>query len=164
MLRIIVGVAAVAIGATVVLAQNPAAVAVRQNTMKALGGAAGALGQMFTGERDVEKEEGGQKVKVKEKVAFDLARVQSSLKALEENAIKGKTVFSDDSKGGKAKPEAFTNKADLFGKFDKLAEVAKALQVASKDEATFKAEFKKVGLGANYCKTCHDLYREPPPK
>jgi cytochrome c556 len=106
MLRVIAGLAALAVGATVVLAQNTAAIKQRQDAMKALGAAAKEPSQMAKGE-----------------AKFDLAKVQASLKSIEATAIKGKTVFPDDSKGGDsaALPIAFTDKADLFAKFDKLA-------------------------------------------
>jgi len=146
MFRVIVGLAALAVGATVVLAQNTAAIGQRKDTMKALGGAAKDPGAMHKGD-----------------AAFDLAKVQASLKALEATAAKGKTVFPDDSKGGEtaALPAAFENKADLFAKFDKLAADAKAAQAAVKDEATFKAEWPKVLAN---CGGCHKLYRKPPPQ
>jgi cytochrome c556 len=146
MLRLIVGLAAVAVSATVVLAQNTAAITERKNTMKALGGAFTDPAKMHKGD-----------------AAFDLAKVQASLKTLEATAAKGKTVFPDDSKTGDtaALPEAFANKADLFAKFDKLAADAKAAQGAIKDEATFKAEWPKVVAN---CGGCHKVYRKPPPK
>jgi cytochrome c556 len=69
-------------------------------------------------------------------------------------------VFPDDSKGGDsaALPIAFTDKADLFAKFDKLAAAAKAAQAAIKDEASLKAEWTKV---VSNCGGCHKVYRKP---
>jgi cytochrome c556 len=155
MLRVTVGLAALAIGATVVLAQNTAAIKLRKDTMKALSGANKPLSDMSKGE--IEKDEGGKKVKVK--VPFDLAKAQASLKTLETTAIKAKAVFPDDSQGGdsKAKPEAFTNRADVLARFDKLAADAKAAQGSIKDLATFKATYPKVVAN---CGGCHKLYRE----
>jgi cytochrome c556 len=97
------------------------------------------------------------------KEKFDLAKVQGSLKTLESTAGKLKGLFPDDSKGGdtKALPVAFTNKADLLAKFDKLAADAKAAQAAIKDEATFKTEWPKVTAN---CGGCHKVYRVPPKK
>ena len=141
MLRVIVGLAALAVGATVVLAQNSAAIKARQDAMKALGGAAKEPSAMAKGE-----------------AKFDLAKVQASLKTIESTAIKGKTVFPDDSKGGDALPIAFTDKADLFARFDKLAAAAKAAQASIKDEASLKAEWTKV---VSNCGGCHKVYRKP---
>jgi cytochrome c556 len=146
MLRLILGLAALAVGATVVLAQNTAAITARKDAMKALGGAFKDPAAMHKGE-----------------AKFDLAKVQASLKSLEATAGKGKTLFPDDSKDGDtaALPAAFTNKADLFAKFDKLAADAKAAQTAIKDEATFKTEWPKVTAN---CGGCHKVYRKPPPQ
>ncbi len=93
------------------------------------------------------------------KAPFDLAKVQASLKSLQEVAPKGKTVFPDDSQKGDtaALPAAFQNKADLFAKFDKLAADAQVAAAAIKDEASFKAEWPKIGAN---CGGCHKLYRE----
>ena len=146
MLRVIVGLAALAVGATVVLAQNTGAITLRKDAMKALGGATKDPTAIAKGE-----------------APFDLAKVQASLKTIESTAAKGKSVFPDDSKDGDtaALPAAFANKADLFAKFDKLAADAKAAQAAIKDEATFKSEWPKVTAN---CGGCHKVYRAPPKK
>jgi cytochrome c556 len=145
MLRVIAGLAALVVGATMVLAQNPAAIGARKDAMKALGGAAKDPGAMAKGD-----------------APFDLAKVQASLKTIGEVAAKGKTAFPDDSKDGDtaALPVAFTDKADLFAKFDKMGADAKAAQAAIKDEATFKTEWPKVTAS---CGGCHKVYRKPPP-
>lgn len=145
MLRVVLGLAALTVAATAV-AQNTGAIKERQDGMKALAGATKVPGAMAAG---------------KEK--FDLAKVQGSLKTLESTAGKLKGLFPDDSKGGdtKALPVAFTNKADLLAKFDKLAADAKAAQAAIKDEATFKTEWPKVTAN---CGGCHKVYRVPPKK
>jgi cytochrome c556 len=142
MLRIIAGLAALAVGATVVLAQNTGAIAARKDAMKAFGAAFKDPADMAAG-----------------KAPFDLAKVQASLKKLEDLAPKGKTLFPDDSQKGDtaALPVAFQNKADLFAKFDKLAADAKAAQAAIKDEASFKTEWPKIGAN---CGGCHKVYRE----
>jgi cytochrome c556 len=145
MLRVIVGLAALVVGATMVLAQNPAAIGARKDAMKALGGAAKDPGAMAKGD-----------------APFDLAKVLVSLKTMETTAAKAKTVFPDDSKDGDtaALPVAFTDKADLLAKFDKFGADAKAAQAAIKDEATFKSEWPKV---VSSCGGCHKVYRKPPP-
>jgi len=146
MLRVILGLAALAVATTAVLAQNTAAISQRKDAMKALGGAAKDPGTMAKGE-----------------AAFDLAKVQASLKTIEATAAKAKTLFPADSKDGDtaALPVAFTDQPDLFAKFDALGAAAKAAQAAIKDEATFKTEWPKVAAN---CGGCHKVYRAPPKK
>jgi cytochrome c556 len=93
MLRVLAGVAALAVGATLVLAQNTAAISGRKAAMKANAGAAKVVSDMVRGE--YEKDEGGKKVKVK--VDFDLAKAQAALKTIETESTKAKGLFPDDS-------------------------------------------------------------------
>jgi len=146
MLRIMAVLAAVAIGATAVLAQNAAGIAARKEAMKAFGGALKAPGGMAKGE-----------------APFNLDAVQASLKTVQETAAKAKGLFGDDTKEGDTDtlPVAFENKADLMARFDKLAADAKAASAAIKDEASFKAEWPKV---VGNCGGCHKEYRKPPAK
>jgi cytochrome c556 len=143
MYRVIAALAALAVGATMVYAQNAGAIASRKAAMKEFGAAAKAPGGMNKGD-----------------VPFDLAKVQESLNSIQATSAKGKTVFPDDSQTGEtdALPAAFANKADLFAKFDKLAADAKAASGAIKDEASFKAEWGKV---VGNCGGCHKAYRKP---
>src|SRR5262245_2207115 len=143
MLRVVAVLAAVAIGATAVLAQNAAGIAARKEAMKALGGANKGPSAMNKGE-----------------APFELPKVQASLKTVEETAVKAKGLVGDGTKTGEtdAKPEAFEKKADLFARFDKLAADAKAAAGNIKDEATFKAEWPKV---LSNCGGCHKEYRKP---
>ena len=143
MIRIFAALAAIAIGATAVYAQNADAIATRKATMKQFGGAMKNPGGMIKGD-----------------APFDLATVQASLKTIEEAATKSKTVFPDDSKTGETStlPVAFEKKADLFAKFDKMGADAKAAHGAIKDEASFKAEWPKVAAN---CGGCHKEYRKP---
>lgn len=142
MLRIVAAVAALAVGATLVHAQS-AAIGQRKDAFKAMGGAMKAPVGMIKGE-----------------AAFNLDAVQASLKTIEAKAGELKSLFPDDSKTGDtgALPVAFEKKADLIARFDKLAADAKAAQSAIKDEATFKAEFGKIGAN---CGGCHKEYRKP---
>ena len=142
MLRIVAAVAAIAVGATLVHAQS-AAIGQRKDAFKAMGGAMKDPVGMNKGE-----------------VPFDLAKVQASLKTIEAKAGELKALFPDDSKTGDTNtlPVAFEKKADLLARFDKLAADAKAAQAAIKDEATFKAEFGKIGAN---CGGCHKEYRKP---
>jgi cytochrome c556 len=143
MLRLVAAVAALAIGATVVLAQNAAVIDQRKQAMKAFGGAAKGPGGMAKGD-----------------APFDLAVVQASLKTIQETAAKAKGLFPDDSKTGETDtlPPAFENKTDLMAKFDKTAADAKTAAAAVKDEASFKAEWPKV---VSNCGGCHKAYRKP---
>ena len=146
MLRVLAAAAALAIGATVVLAQNAAVIEQRKQAMKAFGGAAKSGGTMAKGE-----------------APFDLAKAQDSFKTIQTKAAEVKNLFPDDSKMGEtdALPEAFANRADLMAKLDKLAADAKAAEAAVKDEASFKAEWPKV---TSNCGGCHKAYRKPPPQ
>jgi cytochrome c556 len=143
MLRVIAGLAALAVCTTLVLAQNPAAIDQRKQSMKALGGAMKDPVGMSKGE-----------------APFDLAKVQASLKTIQEAATKAKGQFGDDSKTGEtdALPAAFENKADLMAKFDKMIADAQAASTAIKDEASLRTEFPKV---AGNCGGCHKAYRKP---
>jgi cytochrome c556 len=142
MLRIVAAVAAIAVGATAVYAQS-AAVGERQKNFKAMGGAM--------------KEPGGM---MKGAVPFDLAKVQASLKTLAELSPKQKTLFPDDSKGGDtyALPAVWEKSADFLPRFDKLAADATAAAAAITDEASFKANWPKVGAN---CGGCHKEYKKP---
>ena len=146
MLRVVAVLAALAVGATAVWAQNAAGIAARKDAMKAFGGAFKAPGAIAKGE-----------------APFDQGKVQASLKTIEETATKAKGLFGDDTKTGDtaALPVAFEKKADLFARFDKLAADAKAAAGAIKDEASFKAEWPKV---VSNCGGCHKEYRKPPAK
>ena len=142
MLRIVASVAALAVGATVVFAQS-AAIGQRQENFKQMGGAMKEPGGMMKGG------------------AFDLAKVQASLKVLAEVPPKQKDLFPDDSKAGgntEALPAIWEKKADFTARFDKLAADATAAAAAIKDEASFKAEWPKIGAN---CGGCHKEYRKP---
>jgi cytochrome c556 len=146
MLRIVAAAGALALGATVVLAQNSDAIKQRQAAMKANGGAAKVLAAMMKGE-----------------AAFDLAKVKASLNVFQEQAGKLKSLFPDDSKTGEntgALPAVWENKADFLGRIDKLGADAKAVESTIKDEASFKTEWAK--FVSEECGGCHKLYRAPP--
>jgi cytochrome c556 len=90
---------------------------------------------------------------------FDLAKVQASLKTLQETSTKAKTLFPDDSKTGgdtRAQPAIWEKKAQFLALFDKLNADTKAAAAAIKDEATFKTEFLKAVAA---CDACHKDYR-----
>ncbi len=105
MLRVVAVLAALAVGATAVWAQNAAGIAARKEAMKAFGGAAKGPGAMNKGD-----------------APFELPKVQASLKTIEETAAKAKGLFGDDTKTGEtdALPAAFEKKPDLMARFDKI--------------------------------------------
>jgi cytochrome c556 len=146
MLRVVLGLAALTVAATAVLAQGTGAISQRKDAMKAIAGATKEPTAMIKGE-----------------AKFDLAKVQAALQAIETNAAKAKGLFPDDSKDGDTAvlAVAFTNKSDFLAKFDALASAAKAARTAITDEATLKTEWAKV---ASNCGGCHKVYRAPPKK
>ena len=155
MLRVLAGIAALAVGATLVLAQNTEAISGRKAAMKAIAGGAKVASDMARGE--FEKDEGGQKVKVA--VAFDLAKAQAALKTIETEATKAKGLFPDNSKAGdtKASAKVFTDRAGFMKIFDQLIADARAAQTAVKNKDSLAAEWKKVAAN---CGGCHKDYRE----
>jgi cytochrome c556 len=143
MLRVVAAVAALAIGGTVVLAQNATVIDQRKQLMKANGGAAKEPSAMAKGE-----------------APFELAKVQASLKGFQEQVAKLKVLWPDDSKTGetRALPAVWEKKADFLARLDKLAADAKAAEGTIKDEASFKAEWPKI---VGNCGGCHKEYLKP---
>jgi cytochrome c556 len=125
------------VGATAVYAQNVDAIKQRREIMRTIAKAGGEPFKMTKGE-----------------VPFDLAAVQTVLKAIEENAPKFKTLFPDDSKVGatEAKAKIWEARADFNAVADKWAADAKAASAAIKDEASFKIEYAKM---TSACGGCH---------
>lgn len=144
MLRIVASTVLLAIGTTVVFAQNLDAIKQRQEAMKAQEKAGNEIAAMMKGT-----------------APFDLAKVQSSLAVFSVTTAKLKTLFPDDSKTGgdtAALPAIWENKADFLGRLDKLAADAKAASAAIKDEASLKAQIGKV---FSDCTSCHKQYQKP---
>ena len=144
MMRVLSVLAVLAVGATAAFAQS-AAIGQRKEILKSWGGAMKDPGAMAKGE-----------------AAFDLAKVQASLKTIAEGAPKLAGLFPDDSKTGgetKALPVIWEKKAEFLAIFPKIEADAKAAAVAIKDEASFKAEWPKIGAN---CGTCHKTFREQP--
>jgi cytochrome c556 len=144
MLRVVVGVTALALGTSLALAENTAVIKQRQDLMKANADAAKVPAAMMKGE-----------------APFDLAKVQTSLKTLQELAVKLKPLWPEDSKMGgntRALPAIWKDMKGYLEWFDGIASDAKAASVAIKDEATFKTEWPKV---VDYCGSCHKDYRAP---
>jgi cytochrome c556 len=144
MLRVVTAAALLTFGAHVVLAQNTGVIKERQDLMKANAEATKAPTAMIKGE-----------------APFDLAKVQASLKTLQDNATKLKGLWPEDSKTGgntRALPAIWTNPKDYLDWFDGFANDAKAAAQAIKDEASFKANWKNV---VDYCGGCHKDFRAP---
>ena len=142
MLRTLAAVTAIAVGATVVYAQNADAIKQRREVMRTI---------VKSGSGDVFKMTKGE-------LPFDLAKVQAVVKAVEDNAPKFKALFPDDSKTGltDAQPKIWAARAEFNAVIDKWTADAKAAGAAIKDEATFKAEYGKVGGGCGGCHKASD--------
>jgi cytochrome c556 len=144
MMRALSVLAVIAVGATAAYAQS-AAIGQRKEILKTWGGAMKDPGAMAKGE-----------------AAFDLAKVQASLKIIADGAPKLAGLFPDDSKTGgetKALPAIWEKKEEFAGLWKKIEADAKAATVAIKDEASFKTEWPKIGAN---CGTCHKGFREAP--
>ena len=141
MRKVFLAIAALAVGATSVMAQSDP-IATRKATMKKVGEGAAAVGKIAKGE-----------------APFDLATVQAALKTMEDAAKVMPTLFPDKSKTGgdtAALPKVWETKADFDAKWAKLGADASAAAAKIKDEASFKAEFPAVGKN---CGGCHESYR-----
>ncbi len=136
--------AAFALGATAVFAQNVTIIKERQDHLKKMGDAVKPVGAMYKGEAD-----------------FDLAKVQEALKVIQANAPLLPPLFPDDSKTGadtEALPKIWEDKADFESRFKKLVDDAKAAEASITDEETFPDAWKVV---AGNCGGCHKQYRKP---
>jgi cytochrome c556 len=137
----VAAVAVVALGATVVLAQQDP-IAARKALMKANGQGASALAKMLKGE-----------------APFDPAVAKKAFASFEDAAAKMPTLFPDNSKiGGEtaASPKIWENMADVKARFVKLGNDAKAADASVKDLDGLKAAFSQLGKN---CNDCHELYR-----
>jgi cytochrome c556 len=113
----------------------------RQDLMKANGNATKAVVPILKGQ-----------------APFDLATVQTALKAYIDAADKAPALFPAGSDTGKTKalPAIWQNKADFDARFAKLGADSKAALAAITDEANFKANFAPV---LKDCGGCHETYR-----
>lgn len=136
MLRYVVLAAVLAVGASA-QAQNADAVKQRREIMRTIAKAGGEPFKMTRGE-----------------APFDLAQVQATLKAIQDNAPRFKTLFPDDSKadGTAATAKVWESRAEFNGVIDKWVADARAASTAIKDEATFKAEYPAL---TQACGGCH---------
>lgn len=138
MLRYVAVAAALAIGATAVYAQNLEAIKARRDAMGAIAVAGTANFKMLKGE-----------------APFDLAKVQTGLKTMQDAAAKFKDLFPDNSKTGgdtDAMPKIWQSKPQFEAEIAKFAATVTAATTSIKDEASFKAEYQNV---ARSCGGCH---------
>lgn len=139
MLRVVAALVAVAVGATVVHAQNLDAIKQRRDVMKVIGTAGTTNFQMLKGE-----------------APFELAKVQASLKSFLEGAEKFKSLFPDDSKTGgdtDAAPKIWQSRAEFDAAINGFIDSIKTAAGGITDEATFKVEYAKF---ARSCGACHN--------
>ena len=137
----VAAVAAVALGATVVVAQQDP-IAARKAMMKGNGDQARVGGQISRGE-----------------APFDIAKVQLIFTTYADTADKVGALFPDNSKTGgdtAADPKIWQNKADFDAKLKKFGDDAKAAKAATKDLDSFKAAYGNV---MRNCGGCHETYR-----
>jgi len=141
MIRAAIIVAALAAGLTGVVAQSDP-IKARQTAMKAAGDAMKAPAAMMKGEQP-----------------FNVDAAKASFKALNDVAKAAGTLFPENSKTGgdtAADPKIWTDAAGFkmaLANFEKASADAMA---NVKDEASFKAEFPKVG---KTCGECHNTFR-----
>ena len=146
MIRILGAASALALGVTVVMAQNLAPIKERQELMKKTNDESKAVSAMIKGE-----------------APFDAAKAGALLGAWEDRAKKVVALFPEDSKTGektRAKAEVWQNKADFDTKLAEYAKVtaeAKAAAAAGSADA-FKPAYAKV---IKSCDDCHEKYRAP---
>ncbi|HEX2842640.1 cytochrome c [Hyphomicrobium sp.] len=144
MRQVLIAVAAFALGATAVAAQNVAVIKERKDHYKKMGDAAKPVSAMYKGEAD-----------------FELEKVQAALKIMQEQAVILPKLFPDDSKTGEkteALPIIWEEKADFESRFKKLGEAAKAAEAKITDEETFPDAWKEV---MGNCSGCHKKFRKP---
>lgn len=141
MIRVLIAVAAVAVGATTVIAQQDA-IAARKALMKATGGQTAMGSKMVKGE-----------------MPFDLAKAKAVFATYQDTAAKAPALFPPTSKEGgetTAAPKIWETKAEFEAKFAKLGADAKAAEAQVTDLDSFKAAFS--GVTKN-CGGCHNDYR-----
>jgi cytochrome c556 len=139
MLRIVAALAALAIGATALWAQNLEAIKQRREAMRATAKASAVNFKMMKGE-----------------TPFDLATVQSNLKTMQDQMGKFKDLFPDNSKTGgdtDADESIWTKRAEFNKAVDNYVAVVRKATGAIKDAASLKAEYPKVAKDG--CGGCH---------
>jgi cytochrome c556 len=139
--RVLIAAAAIAVGATTVIAQQDA-IAARKALMKATGGQAAVASKMIKGEEP-----------------FDLAKAKTVFTTFEDSAAKMPALFPPNSKEGgdtTASPKIWEAKADFEARFAKFGADAKAAAAKVTDLDSLKTAFGDV---AKNCGGCHNDYR-----
>jgi cytochrome c556 len=142
MIRIVLAVAAVALGVTAVVAQSDP-IAARKALMKANGDQAKIGGAMAKGE-----------------APFDLAKMQVMFATFADAAAKMPALFPDNSKTGgdtAALPAIWENKADFDAKMAQFGKNADTAKTEIKDADGFKAKWG--AFAKDNCGGCHEKYR-----
>ena len=140
MIHTVLAVAALGLGLSVAVAQDP--IAARRDIMKKNGDQAKLGAYMVKGE-----------------APFDLAKAKAIFTSYEDAAAKMPGLFPDNSKTGgetTAAPAIWTGMDDFKAKFVKFGADAKAAGEKTKDLDSFKTEFQAV---AKNCGGCHETYR-----
>ncbi len=140
MTRLVLAVAALALGVAAANAQDP--IAARKALMKSTGGQAAQGAKFIKGEEP-----------------FDLAKAQAIFAQYEKTSAEAKNLFPDNTKTGgetAALPAVWEKKTDFEAKMAKLGADAKAAASKVKDLESFKAAFPEVQKN---CGGCHENYR-----
>ena len=142
MIRILGAFAAVALGATAVVAQNLAPIKERQEIMKKSDDDLKLLTKMTKGE-----------------APYDAAKVSAAYAGMADHYPKVKALFPDDSKTGektRASAKVWENRADFDAKLADLIKVAGDAKAKATTEASFKEIHPAV---VKACDNCHADYR-----
>lgn len=142
MIRTVLGVAVLALGATALVAQTDP-IAARKALMKANGDQNRIATEMLEGKRP-----------------FNLDDAKKVFVVFVEAGEKAPALFPDNSKTGgdtAALPPIWENKADFSAKLAKFATDSKAAGEATKDLETFKVQMTEVRKN---CGGCHQTYRK----
>jgi cytochrome c556 len=142
MIRIVLVAAAMAVGATAVVAQGDV-IAERKALMKRSGEQARAGAQMVRGE-----------------APYDQAKAQAVLANFADKANKLPNLFPATSRTGetRALPAIWEKPTEFKAAVDKFGADVKAAQANTKDLDSFKTSFAAVGRN---CGTCHEAFRRP---
>lgn len=141
MIRSLIVAATLAVGVTAVVAQGDV-IAQRKTAMKSAGDAMKAPAGMMKGE-----------------APFNLDAVKASFKAMNDVAKASGALFPENSKTGgdtAADPKIWTENAGFKTAMANFEKATADAMANVKDEASFKAEFPKVG---KTCGDCHNTYR-----
>ena len=142
--RLVLAVAAIALGATAVAAQNASVIKARQEIMKGNIKHARDLTAMVKGQ-----------------APFDAAKASAAFSDFAAAAKKLPTAFPDDSKTGektRASAKIWENRADFNAKIAGFAKAVADNTDKAKTLDGLKAALPVVGKA---CANCHDTYRLP---